>query len=122
MIKRHGLGVIIYTYAEGRGIGIENKIKSMGTEMRLHLDTVEAFSQLGFDKPDMRDYNREVEALNDLNLSNEIILISSNPQKIKALTDAGYNIKKTVTLKIKLNDYNSRELFVKKHKLNYLLD
>ncbi|MDP2860838.1 MAG: GTP cyclohydrolase II RibA [bacterium] len=122
MIKKHGSGVIVYTYAEGRGIGIENKIKSMETEMRFHLDTVEAFSKLGFEKPDLRDYTREVQALKDLKLSKKVILISNNPQKIQALTDAGYRIKKTVTLKIKLNEYNSRELFVKKHKLNYLLD
>ena len=122
MIKRHGSGVIVYTYAEGRGIEIENKIKSMGAEMRLHIDTVEAFSRIGYDKPDLRDYRREVEALNDLKLSKQIVLISSNPQKIKALTDAGYHIKKTIALKIKLNDYNRGELLVKKRKLNYLLD
>ena len=46
-IKKHGNGVIIYSYKEGRGIGIEKKIRAMEIQRSMKCDTVEEFKKLG---------------------------------------------------------------------------
>jgi GTP cyclohydrolase II len=121
-IKKHGCGVIVYSYDEGRGIGLEKKIKSMGIENTDGLNTLEAFKKLGFKKHDYRNYKKEVQALKDLHLKKEIWLVSNNPQKVKALETGGFLIKKFIKLKIKINNYNKGELLLKKSHLNYYID
>ncbi len=120
-IKKNGSGVIIYTYAEGRGIGLEKKIKAMEVQRTKNLDTVQAFEFLGL-QPDLRTYSTEVTALKELYVNRNIKLVSNNPNKINALNKAGFVIKKIVKLTIKLNEYNSKELITKKTKLGYYID
>jgi GTP cyclohydrolase II len=119
-IKVHGSGVVIYGFQEGRGIGLNNKIKAIQSEHSKGLDTVEAFKELGF-APDLREYDAMIAALNDLKISKDIYLITENPNKIKNLEKAGYRIKKILKLRIKVNRYNRKELLAKKNKLNYAI-
>jgi len=121
-IKKHGSGIVVYGFDEGRGIGLEKKIKSMGLEQSQKLNTVEAFKKLGYEKHDYRNYKKEIQALKDLDVCEEILLVSNNPDKIKALKDAGYAIKKHIKLRIKINKYNKNELMLKRDKLNYYID
>jgi 3,4-dihydroxy 2-butanone 4-phosphate synthase/GTP cyclohydrolase II len=120
-IRKHGSGVIIYSYAEGRGIGLENKIKAMELERTCDIDTVNAFLRLGF-KPDLREYGFEIGSLKDLNVSKNIILVSNNLEKIKQLEKAGFVITRKIKLKIRLNRYIKKELFVKNKHLGYYID
>lgn len=120
-IKENGSGVVIYTFAEGRGVGLQKKIEAMETQRSRKMDTVEAFEFLGL-KPDLRNYKAEIEALNDLQVNKEIKLVSNNPNKINSLKNAGFVIKKIVKFKIKLNEYNSQELMIKKSRLGYYID
>ena len=121
-IKKRGCGVIIYGYDEGRGIGLENKIASMGFEQKYKINTIEAFRKLGYGKSDYRNYAKEVQALDDLAVNKQIHLVSCNPEKEKALELAGYKIRKFLKLKIKLNKYNKGEMTVKRDKMNYYID
>jgi 3,4-dihydroxy 2-butanone 4-phosphate synthase/GTP cyclohydrolase II len=122
MIVKRKSGVIIYTYAEGRGIGLENKIKSMNIEREKKVNTIQAFNSLGYAKSDLRDYKREIIALRDLKLSKNIIIVSNNPHKLKELECDGYIIKKIIKQKIKHNKFNRNELFLKKEKKLYYID
>jgi 3,4-dihydroxy 2-butanone 4-phosphate synthase/GTP cyclohydrolase II len=120
MIQKSGAGSIIYSYQEGRGIGLENKIKSMEIERVEHVDTVEAFKKLGFDKADLRTYAAEVSALKDLSVSKNIISFSGNPNKKKALEDNGFKIVEEIEIKdANLSQIALKEKSVKKEKLGY---
>lgn len=122
IIAKKKSGVIIYTYAEGRGVGLENKIKSMGIERDRKVDTIKAFAALGFERADFREYKGEVMALADLNVSKNIVLISNNPHKIKELENGGYVIKKILKQKTIFNKYNEKELLLKQNKKIYYVD
>lgn len=119
-IQEYGHGVVIYTYSEGRGIGLEDKINAIEIERTREIDTVEAFKVLGL-KPDLREYKAEMEALKDLGVNNNIKFVSQNPNKIKAIKDAGYIIDQLVELPIDVDSYNVSELQAKKNKLGYLI-
>lgn len=121
-IKNHGAGVIVYTYAEGRGIGLQKKIEAMEIQRLGDLDTIQAFSRLGFDKSDFRSYGAEIAAMKDLDINNHILLISNNPSKIQSMKDASFVIDDIINIPISLNPYNSKELLVKKNKMGYYID
>lgn len=118
LIKKHGAGVIVYKYAEGRGIGLEQKIEALELQRTRHIDTVEAFKLLGFE-PDVRTYDTQVAALKDLKVSNSIKVASQNPHKIEAIRAAGYHIAGQLHPKVRLNQYNVPELLTKKELLGY---
>ncbi len=120
LIKRNGSGVIVYSYAEGRGLGLEEKIKAMELERTENLDTVEAFSKLGRNA-DLRVYSAEAEALKDLKMGKRIKLVSNNPNKIKALEEAGFEVER-VKLTVTLNRHNKKELLTKKNKMGHFVD
>src|SRR5689334_12506187 len=61
-------GVVVYEYAEGRGIGLENKIRVLDIQRTHNIDTVAAFKLMGFN-PDLRRYSAPIKALQDLNVS-----------------------------------------------------
>lgn len=114
LIQTNGSGVIIYSYEEGRSIGLENKIKAMELERTEKLDTVEAFKKLGFDKADCRDYDTEIKALKELNLAKKIKTFSSNPYKIKGLEMAGYIVEKIIPEEpLDLSDIAKKEREIK---------
>ncbi len=118
LIKRNGSGVIVYRYMEGRGIGIENKIKALELQRIHKINTVDAFMRLGF-APDIRNYSAEILALKDLNINSKIKHASQNPNKRRALEQGGYTITKQVHPTIKLTEYNVPELLTKKELLGY---
>ena len=85
LIKRHGRGAIVYTYQEGRGVGLDQKIKAMEIQRKEKCDTVEAFKKLGLDRLDYRNYKESIDALEDLKVSKTIMTFSGNPEKMRML-------------------------------------
>ncbi len=121
LIRKSGTGVIVYTYQEGRGIGLEEKIRAMEIQRRDHCDTVDAFAKLGY-PPDLRTYKREMEILGDLEMSRLIRLISCNPSKIKVLSIAGYTVIEHLETGTRhLGLLARKELAVKKQRLGYCI-
>lgn len=118
LIKKNKSGVVVYSYAEGRGIGLENKIRALELERTQKVNTVDAFKQLGFSS-DERIYDAEVAALKDLGINTTIHVATQNPKKIAALEEAGFEIVERVSPAIHVTKYNIENLIVKKELLGY---
>lgn len=114
-------GVLIYTYAEGRGVGLEKKIKAYSIQNKKNIDTIEAFKEMGV-KADERTYSAEISALKELKANKKIKFASDNPNKINAIEAGGFKIKEIIKFKIVTNEHNIGELLTKKNKLGYFLD
>lgn len=118
LIETEGRGAIVYQQQEGRGIGIINKIRAYALQDE-GADTVEANEKLGF-AIDLRDYRQCAEILFDLGLC-EVRVISNNPDKIKALEDAGLNVIDRIPLEVESEPSAAHYLRTKKEKLGHLL-
>jgi len=119
LVEQAGRGVVLYMRQEGRGIGLENKIKAYALQDLGH-DTVEANRLLGF-PPDLRDYGVGAQILVDLGVG-KIRLLTNNPRKIVGLAAHGLEIVDRVPIEIPPNDDNRFYLEVKRSKLGHLLD
>lgn len=118
IIAKEKRGVILYMRQEGRGIGLENKIKAYALQEK-GLDTVEANEALGF-SPDLRDYGIGAQILVDLGIRN-IRLLTNNPKKIVGVEGYGIKVVERVPITIKENIKNKNYLKTKKDKLGHLI-
>ena len=119
MIEQEGRGAIVYQQQEGRGIGIVNKIRAYALQDQ-GADTVEANERLGL-AVDLRDYRQCAEILFDLGLC-RVKVISNNPQKLRALEEAGLKIVERVSIEVDSAENAAGYLRTKKEKLGHLLD
>jgi 3,4-dihydroxy 2-butanone 4-phosphate synthase/GTP cyclohydrolase II len=118
-IEQAGRGVLVYMNQEGRGIGLENKIRAYALQEQGH-DTVEANEALGF-PADLRDYGLGAQILADLGVG-KIRLLTNNPRKVVGLSAFGLEIVDRVPIEILANDVNRRYLTAKRDKLGHLLN
>jgi GTP cyclohydrolase II len=88
-ITSEGRGLLIYEAQEGRGIGLLNKLRAYELQDK-GLDTVEANEKLGF-AADLRDYALPAAILLHFGVR-EVRLLSNNPDKVKALEEAGVKV------------------------------
>ncbi len=118
MIQENGSGIIVYQHQEGRGIGIINKIRAYSLQDE-GADTIEANLRLGFDI-DQRDYSQCAEVIHLLG-ARRLRLMSNNPDKLKALRQAGFEITERVPLEIEPKEPAYRYMLTKKKKMGHLL-
>ena len=116
-IAKEGRGVVLYLRQEGRGIGLLNKIKAYNLQDQ-GADTVEANQRLGFDA-DLRNYDMTKDMLDHLGIK-EVILMTNNPRKIKALTDLGIVVTQRQAIEVGENSHNTDYLATKASKLDHL--
>ncbi len=119
MIDQEGKGVILYMRQEGRGIGIEGKLKAYELQDK-GKDTVEANLALGF-KADLRDYGVGAQILRDLGVG-KIRLLTNNPKKIVGLEGYGLTVVTRVPIEMHPHSKNIHYLKVKKSKLGHMLE
>jgi len=118
LIEQKGRGVIVYIRQEGRGIGLDNKIKAYAFQDQGR-DTVEANELLGF-PPDPRDYSVGAQILIDLGV-HRMRLVTNNPQKRAGLEGYGLEVVERIPLEIPPNTENYAYLKTKRHRLGHLL-
>ncbi len=118
MVQEEGSGIIVYQQQEGRGIGIVNKIRAYALQDE-GADTIEANLRLGFDI-DHRRYDQCAEVIKLLG-AQRVRLMSNNPEKVRALRDAGIEIVERVPLEIKPKAPAFKYLLTKKEKMGHLL-
>lgn len=118
MVSAEGKGVVLYMRQEGRGIGLENKIKAYAFQEK-GMDTVEANEALGF-RPDLRDYGIGAQILIDLGVK-KIRLLTNNPRKIVGIEGYGIEVVERVPIKVSPNKENKRYLETKKNKMGHLI-
>jgi GTP cyclohydrolase II len=115
-IGREGRGVLLYLRQEGRGIGLDGKIRAYALQ-EAGLDTVAANEALGFGA-DERDYSMCGGMLRELGIS-EARLMTNNPAKIEALRTAGLTVTR-VPIASARTSHNGRYLETKRSKLGHL--
>jgi 3,4-dihydroxy 2-butanone 4-phosphate synthase/GTP cyclohydrolase II len=119
MIADAGKGIILYMRQEGRGIGLEGKLKAYELQDK-GKDTVEANLALGF-KADLRDYGVGAQILRDLGVR-KLKLLTNNPKKIIGLEGYGLTVVKRVPIEMHPHAKNVHYLKVKKSKMGHMLE
>src|SRR5258707_13655861 len=99
-IAEEGCGLVIYEHQEGRGIGLMAKLQAYALQDK-GLDTIEANHALGFDA-DCRDFGLPIAILHDLKIS-KVRLLSNNPEKYRALVEAGIEVIERITCEMTPN-------------------
>lgn len=118
LIEAEGAGAVIYLRGhEGRGIGLVEKIRAYALQDR-GMDTVDANILLGHEI-DARDWGDAIEILRYLKVD-KIRLLTNNPMKIGAVTDAGIDVI-PVALLIASNDANRKYLASKRDRMGHIL-
>ncbi|MDR3214035.1 MAG: GTP cyclohydrolase II RibA [Azoarcus sp.] len=118
-IHELGGGVVLYLAQEGRGIGLANKLRAYCLQDE-GLDTIDADQVIGFGK-DERDYRAAHEMLAALDIA-RIELLTNNPEKVRALCEAGIDVARRRVLFGQLTEQNRNYLCTKASRHGHLLD
>ncbi len=118
IVQAEGAGIIVYQQQEGRGIGIINKIRAYALQDE-GADTIEANLRLGFDI-DHRRYDQCAEVIKMLGVK-RVRLMSNNPDKLRAIREAGLEVVERVPLEIRPKSHAFKYLIAKKEKMGHLL-
>lgn len=117
-IGEAGCGAVIYMRQEGRGIGLQNKLRAYALQEQGY-DTVEANERLGF-AADLRDYTLGAQILHDLGV-HTVRLMTNNPQKLAELQACGITVQERIPMETLPTMHNMAYLKTKRAKLGHLL-
>lgn len=116
-IAKAGGGVVLYLAQEGRGIGLINKLRAYRLQDQ-GFDTLKANERLGFEA-DERLYQVAAKMLSLLGYSS-VRLLTNNPEKVKALEEAGIDVVERVPHRFDATAHN-RAYLATKAKAGHLL-
>ncbi|WEV71111.1 GTP cyclohydrolase II [Lactobacillus sp. ESL0785] len=118
-IEENGSGAVLYLRQEGRGIGLENKLRAYKLQDE-GMNTVEANQQLGL-PVDARRYNVAGEILRQKGIT-EVKLMTNNPDKVEQLENFGVKVVERIPMEVGLTEENRQYLSTKKHEMNHILN
>ncbi|MBL8752692.1 MAG: 3,4-dihydroxy-2-butanone-4-phosphate synthase [Planctomycetes bacterium] len=118
-VQAEGRGVVLYISQEGRGIGLDNKLRAYALQ-DTGMDTVEANVHLGF-RPDEREFGTGAQILHDLGLR-RLRVLTNNPKKLAGLTGHGLEIAAQVPLVVTPNLPTQTYLDTQRDKMGHLLE
>ena len=118
LFAERGGGVLLYMSQEGRDIGLGNKLRAYALQEQ-GLDTVDADRTLGFGS-DERRYSAAVEMLKELKIS-RVELLTNNPEKVRAVREAGITVVDRRPLYGTLNRHNLPYVKAKVERAGHLL-
>ncbi len=111
-------GALIYLHQEGRGIGLDAKLRAYVLQDQ-GLDTVDANLELGF-AADLRDYWEAAQVLKLIGRT-EVRLLTNNPDKVAGLEDYGIEVVERIPLRVPSNSHNLRYIETKRDRLGHAI-
>ncbi|MCB9162503.1 MAG: GTP cyclohydrolase II [Caldilineaceae bacterium] len=118
LIAAEGRGVIVYLRQEGRGIGLENKLRAYNLQDQGY-DTVDANLMLGH-QADEREYWAAAGILEDLGVTH-VRLLTNNPAKIEHLRALGVDVCTRVPIEPTVHADNAGYLETKVARMRHML-
>jgi 3,4-dihydroxy 2-butanone 4-phosphate synthase/GTP cyclohydrolase II len=117
-ISEEGRGLIVYLRQEGRGIGLNDKLRAYNLQDE-GFDTIEANLLLGHDA-DERDYSLAAAIINDFGIRS-VQMMTNNLDKLRSLEDCGVHISARIPLESEWTDENEKYLRTKADRMNHQL-
>ena len=113
-IAHAGRGVVFYLLQEGRGAGFAAKARDrmLVQASGQRLTTFEAYAQMGL-RPDVRRYDDVPALATLLGIRAGLLLLTNNPEKVRALVAAGATIARTAPLVTPPSPFNRHYLAAK---------
>jgi len=118
-IEEEGRGVVLYHQAEGRGIGLVNKLRAYALQDAGY-DTWDANVALGF-APDARDYAIPAAMLAKVGVKS-VRLMTNNPEKVAELERYGIRVTERVPHELPPHLHNREYLQTKKERFGHFLE
>lgn len=105
---------------EGRGHGVETKLRAVEKEANLGLSMPEAFRALNLEF-DKRSYESAAAIIKDLVGNHSICLLTNNPKKVEGLEDFGIEVRRVAHVVDNPTDECRRYLRSKRDEMGHLL-
>ncbi len=118
-IEKEGRGAVLYHQAEGRGIGLVNKLRAYALQDAGY-DTLDANIALGF-KADERDYAIPAAMLHKLGISS-VRLMTNNPDKVAELERHGIEVTERVQHELPAHEHDRAYLETKRERFGHFLE
>jgi len=119
LIEAEGRGAVLYHQAEGRGIGLVNKLRAYALQDGGY-DTYDANLALGF-KADERDYAIPAAMLKKLGIGS-VRLMTNNPEKVDELEKHGIAVTERVQHELPAQIHDRAYLLTKKERFGHFLE
>ncbi len=118
LIEAEGRGAVLYHQAEGRGIGLVNKLRAYALQDGGY-DTYDANIALGF-KADERDYAIPAAMLKKIGIKS-VRLMTNNPEKVAELEKHGIAVLERVQHELPAHEQDKAYLETKKERFGHFL-
>ena len=117
-IAAEGRGALIYLRQEGRGIGLEEKLRAYNLQDEGY-DTVDANLLLGH-QADERDYTAAALILQELGVRS-VRMLTNNPAKIEGLAGLGIAVRERIPLQMPSNPESHAYLEAKVARMRHII-
>lgn len=117
-IAAEGRGALIYLRQEGRGIGLEEKLRAYNLQDEGY-DTVDANLLLGH-QADERDYTAAALILQELG-ARSVRMLTNNPAKIEGLAALGIEVRERIPLQMPSNPESHAYLEAKVARMRHII-